>query len=77
MFDYDLDKDPNRSNPDPHFRIVKDRDGKPTIIEVQDFDYYDYDDGVFLSYEGYKTKAEAEDGLLLLKAKAAQILGLL
>ncbi|TDB90876.1 hypothetical protein E1264_03355 [Actinomadura sp. KC216] len=78
MFNYDPAKDwDNRNNPKPHYRLYLDRDGKPCIICVQDFDYMDYEDSRFLSDEGYDTEAEAEVGLLLLRAKAAQILGLL
>ncbi len=49
-----------------HYRLYVGRDGKPTTICVQDFDYHDYDARLIVSPEAWKTEAEAEQALVSL-----------
>jgi hypothetical protein len=55
----DPDLDPNRSNPDVHYRLYLTRDGALSVICVQDFDYPDYDDARFVTYRAWDTEAAA------------------
>lgn len=35
--------DPNRTNPDVHYRLYRSKPGCVVVVCVQDFDYIDYD----------------------------------
>jgi hypothetical protein len=77
MFGYDPALDPARHNPGVHYRLYLSPHGEgAVVICVQDFDYRDYEDARFLSYESFTTEAEAQDALARLKADAAKVLGL-
>lgn len=77
MFGYDPSRDSARHNRDVHYRLYLSHDGEgATVICVQDFDYYDYDDDRFVGYESFKTEAEAETALAKVREDAAKILGL-
>lgn len=54
------DADPHRSNPEPHWRLYDaPRDIGPTVIEVQNFDYRDYEDSRFMTSQAYDSEADA------------------
>jgi hypothetical protein len=72
MSDIDL----HRFNPDVHYRIYLGRDGKATVICVQDFDYPDYDEARFLSPDAWDDEADADVALGHLIAYAARVLGI-
>lgn len=59
----ELADDPHRRNPEPHYRLYRDRDGLPVVICVQDFDYPDYDAARFLSPEAWSTEVQANAAL--------------
>lgn len=59
-FAYDRALDPHRDRGDVHYRLYRGRDGRPTTICVQWFDYFDYRDERFLSYEAFDREADAE-----------------
>lgn len=77
MLGYDPDSERHRYNPEVHYRLYLGRDGKPSVICVQDFDYPDYDQARFLSNRAYTSEDEAQQALRLLRADAATVLGLL
>lgn len=58
--------DPHRFNPDPHYRLYLGRNGRPVVICVQDFDYYDYDASRFLSPDAWDNQADADAALAAL-----------
>jgi len=61
----DWDGDEHHFNPDVHYRLyVGHRDNTPTVICVQDFDYFDYDARRILSSQAWQTEAEAEAALM-------------
>lgn len=52
-------------NPAVHYRLyLSPGTGAPTVICVQDFDYYDYDARRIISPEAWDSEGEAEDALL-------------
>lgn len=53
-------------DPDPHYRILLGRHGRPVVACLQDFDYFDYDARLVLSAVGWTSNAEAEAALLAL-----------
>lgn len=55
----DPETDPNRGNPEPHWRLYHSKTGGPTVIEVQDFDYPGYDDNRFMSAQAYSSEEDA------------------
>lgn len=77
MLGYDRDSETHMSNPDVHHRLYLGRDGKPTIICVQDFDYPDYDQGRLLSNKAWTDEADANEAMRTLLADAAIIMGVL
>lgn len=77
MLGYDADSDRHRLNSDVHYRLYFGRNGKPCVICMQDFDYYDLDEKRLLSNAAFDTEREAEDALRLLLLDAATILGIL
>lgn len=65
MLGYVKSPDPNRTNPDAHYRLYySKRDRALVVICVQDFDYPDYDANCFVDYVGYTTEADAELALV-------------
>lgn len=59
--------DPHRWNPNVHYRLYRSpQDEQPTVICVQDFDYYDYDASRFLSRDAWDCERDAEEALALL-----------
>ena len=56
-------ENPHRFTSDAHHRLYLGRDGKPTPICVQDFDYRDYDDERFLTTDAYDTELNANIAL--------------
>lgn len=64
------DGDPHRDNPNVHFRLYSDRNGRPTVICVQDFDYPDYNPQRILSSQAWDTQDDAEAALAELLAAA-------
>jgi hypothetical protein len=75
MLGYDPESESHMTNPDVHYRLYLGRDGRPTVICVQDFDYPDYDQSRLLSNRAWIDEHEANDALRLLLADAAAILG--
>ena len=66
MLGYNPDLDPNRGNPDVHYRLYwSKRDQALVVICVQDFDYFDYDDNCFIDYVAYDTEVDADRALVL------------
>lgn len=66
MLGYDATQDPNRGNPDVHYRLYwSKRSQALVVICVQDFDYFDYDDSCFIDYVAYATEADADRALAL------------
>lgn len=55
--------DPHRHRDDVHYRLYLPRDGAPTVICVQWFDYFDYDEAGFLSPEAWDDETDAEQAL--------------
>lgn len=53
-------EDPHRGRKDVHYRLYLGKDGKPCVICVQWFDYFDYDEARFLSGDAWTDEAEAE-----------------
>lgn len=70
-FRYDRTQDPHRDRDDVHYRLYLGRDGEPAVICVQWFDYLDYEDARFLSYDAYPTEEAAEAELRLLRPATA------
>jgi hypothetical protein len=66
MYTRDDDWDEHRWNPEVHYRLYVGRDGRPCVICVQDFDYFDYDARLVLSPEAWESEFEAEQELLRL-----------
>lgn len=60
----EVEPDPHRLNPDVHWRLYLDKDGKAVIICVQSWDYPDYDAGRFLSSEAYTSEEDARLALV-------------
>ncbi len=56
--------DTHSGNDEVHYRLYVGRDGKPTTICVQWFDYFDYDARLILSPDAWPTEAEAEQALV-------------
>lgn len=56
--------DAHASNDEVHYRLYVGRDGKPTTICVQWFDYFDYDARRILSPDAWDTEAEADRALV-------------
>lgn len=57
--------DEHHYNPAVHYRLyLSPHSGAPTVICVQDFDYYDYDARRIISPEAWDSEGEAEDALL-------------
>lgn len=57
------ENDPHRQRDEPHYRLYLGRDGKPCIIEVQWFDYFDYKADRFLSPDAWDDETEAKAAL--------------
>lgn len=68
----DPETDRNRTNPEPHWRLYHANVGGPTVIEVQDFDYPDYDADRFMTAQGYSSEEDANLalGTYLFRARA-------
>ncbi len=67
--------DRHRSNPEVHYRLYRGRDGKATVICVQDFDYMDYDSTRFLSPIAWDSESEAMGALVGFNAGMASVAG--
>lgn len=77
MMNYDRATNANRYNRDPHFRFyLSRRDNKPTVVQVQDFDYEDYDDDRFIGPWAFTDEKEAQAALESLLIDAAKVLGI-
>lgn len=68
----DPETDRNRTNPEPHWRLYDSKLGGPTVIEVQDFDYRDYEDERFMTAQAYSSEEDANLalGTYLFRARA-------
>ena len=76
MLGYDPDHDPNRFNPDVHYRFyLSHRENRATVVCVQDFDYRDYDQDRFIGPWAFTDEATANQELEKLMIDAAKILG--
>lgn len=61
----DWSGDEHHYNPAVHYRLyLSPRTGAPTVICVQDFDYFDYDARRIVSAEAWDSEGEAEGALL-------------
>ncbi|MFI0156189.1 hypothetical protein [Streptomyces lydicus] len=49
-----------RHNPRVHYRRYLNRHDKITVVCVQNFDYYDYDESRFADYASFNTELEAQ-----------------
>ncbi|MEV8544574.1 hypothetical protein [Streptomyces sp. NPDC051572] len=49
---------------DPHFRRYLNLHGQITVIQVQYFDYHDYDAARFVDFKGFSTRLEAENTMI-------------
>lgn len=56
--------DEHQYNPAVHYRLYLSPRGAPTVICVQDFDYYDYDARRIISTEAWTSEGDAEEALL-------------
>jgi hypothetical protein len=63
--------DPHRHRQDAHYRLYRADGYGPTVICVQDFDYYDYDVSRFLSPEAWDKEEEAEAALIRFRGRYA------
>lgn len=77
MLGYDATQDTAQYDPSPHWRIwFSPRKQMLVTINVQDFDYLDYQrinaDG-FVDYVAYPTQADAQRGLALVLAVVATL----
>lgn len=77
MFGYDPKSERHMTNPDVHYRLYLGRNGKPTVICVQDFDYPDYDQDRLLSNKAWTDEGDANEALRTFVADAATLLGVL
>lgn len=68
----DPETDRNRTNPEPHWRLYHAKNGGPTAIEVQSFDYPDYDAERFMTAQAYSSEEDANLalGTYLFRARA-------
>ena len=68
----DPETDRNRSNPEPHWRLYHSKNGGPTVVEVQDFDYPDYEAERFMTARAYTAEEDANLalGTYLFRARA-------
>jgi hypothetical protein len=68
----DPETDSNRHNPEPHWRLYHSKNGGPTVVEVQDFDYPDYEAERFMTAKGYTAEDDARFalGTYLFRARA-------
>lgn len=59
--DYGIDPetDRNRSNPEPHWRLYDSPTAGRGVVQVQDFDYPDYDAKRFMTAQAYATEEDA------------------
>jgi hypothetical protein len=67
--------DPHTGDRRVHYRLYMTPDGKPTLICVQDFDYFDYDARLILSPEAWDREADAEDALVDLLPRINTVAG--
>lgn len=68
MLGYDATQDMARHRTDDHYRLYFSKsDRQFVVINVQDFDYRDYDDRCFADYVAYDTQANADVALAQLK----------
>lgn len=58
--------DPHRYRPALHYRLYVGSPCQATVIEVQDYDYPDYDARRILSASAWDTRTEAEAALMLM-----------
>lgn len=63
----DWSDDAHSGNDEAHYRLYVGRDGKPTTICVQWFDYFHYDARRILSPDAWETEAYAEQALVNLQ----------
>lgn len=59
-------EDPNRSNPEAHWRLYWTTGNSLITVCVQDFDYEDYA-GRFVTTRAFESEQEAEDALVVLR----------
>lgn len=55
----DPETDRNRTNPEPHWRLYHSPQSGPVAIEVQNFDYPDYDANRFMTAQAYASEEDA------------------
>jgi hypothetical protein len=73
IFNLDPDLDPNRSNPDVHYRLYLSIRFGLTVVCVQDFDYPNYDAARFVTYQAWDTEQAANVALHELQDEADQL----
>lgn len=66
IFNLDPDLDPNRNNPDVHYRLYLHPTRGLTVICVQNFDYPDYDATRLVSYQAWDTEHGATYAIVAL-----------
>lgn len=72
---YNLDPmdDPHRHNPDAHYRLYLGSGDHLMVICVQNFDYSDYDQNRFVTYQAWETEEDALAALTTLVDQAHRI----
>lgn len=73
LYNLDPAKDRNRTNPDVHYRLYLGSGDHLMVICVQDFDYHDYDQNRFVTYQAWETEEEALAALTTLVDQAHRI----
>jgi len=64
IFNLDPDLDPNRGNPDAHWRLYLHPVLGLKTICVQDFDYSDYDASRLVTYQAWDSEQAASDAIV-------------
>jgi hypothetical protein len=68
----DPETDHHRTSPEPHWRLYHSKNGGPVAIQVQNFDYPDYEAERFMTGQAYSTEEDANLalGTYLFRARA-------